>query len=241
MGFMSSLPSILLVEDNLSIAETLAHALKGCYQMDIAASGLLAIYKADSESYDIVVLDLNLPDMSGLDVCQQLREQGQVMPILILTAEAGILTKIKLLDAGANDYVTKPFSLGELKARLRALARPTVQPIARADNELVACGLILNRGAHTVIRDSQEIKLRRKEFALLECLMKNAGTVVSRTTLSQFAWHGSDKPWTNTVDVHIKHLRDKIDRPFASSLIKTVHGVGYKLIVPAYEVNGQRL
>lgn len=230
---MSYKKSVLLVEDDLSVAEALAHALKNDYHVTAITRGCDALDSAKHNNYDLIVLDLNLPDMSGLAVCQQLNSILMGVPVLILTAEASVLTKIKLLDAGASDYLTKPFSLGELKARLRVLQRQSFNAKARSNlDQLNVCGLTLDRASFIVIRGDQIIKLRRKEFALLECLMENAGLVVSRVSLAAFAWRDGDKPWTNSIDVHIKHLRDKIDRPFSDSLIKTVHGLGYKLVAP---------
>lgn len=222
------LSKVLLVEDDRSIAGALAHALHDSYDIDVASSGKLALYKTDTEQYDAIVLDLNLPDISGIFICQQLRERGISAPILILSGECRVLTKINLLDSGANDYLTKPFSLGELKARLRVLVRTTNQP-AQKTSKLTVGDLVMNRKIFTVKRGENEIELRRKEFAILECLMENSGTVVTREMLLRSVWQGSDELWTNTVDVHIKHLRDKIDRPFAGRMIRTVHGLGYKL------------
>ncbi len=225
---MQPLHKVLLVEDDRSTAAALSHALQCSYTVVVATSGRQALYKTDIESYDIIVLDLSLPDLSGMAICQQLRERGVRTPILILTGDDKVMTKIKLLDAGANDYLTKPFSLGELKARLRAIAR--VQPTATpAASELAINGVLLNRRTSQVSREGVHINLRRKEFALLECLMEHAGTVVSRDTMLRYAWDSNADLWTNTVDVHIKYLRDKLDRPFATRLIKTVHGLGYRL------------
>jgi two-component system OmpR family response regulator len=228
MSFMQILPRVLLTEDDRSIAGALAHALQNNYDVDIAATGQLALYKTEREAFDIIVLDLNLPDIPGILVCQQLRQRGVSAPILILSGEDRILTKITLLDAGANDYLTKPFSLGELKARLRALTRIASQ-VPLSVQQLQVSGIELDRQSLTVTRDGIPISLRRKEFRLLECLMEHAGSVVSRETLKRYVWQGSDDLWTNTVDVHIKYLRDKLDRPFSRSLIQTVHGIGYKL------------
>jgi two-component system, OmpR family, response regulator len=228
MNAMPTLPKVLFVDDDRYIADALSQALQNSYDLDIAGTGKLALYKTDIERYDIIILDLHLPDLPGLDVCRQLRERGVHTPILILSGENKILTKINLLDAGANDYLTKPFSLGELKARLRALGRQprqSSQPIGR----LVVADLSLDRQAFKVSRAGAEIDLRRKEFAVLECLMEHAGTVVTREALARYVWHGNEALWTNTVDVHIKHLRDKIDRPFGRTLIRTVHGLGYML------------
>lgn len=225
---MHSFPHVLLVEDDRNISSTLKHALQSIYNVDVADNGRLALYKADNQRYDVIVLDLNLPDMAGMAICQQLRERDIQAPILILSGDSNVLTKIKLLDSGANDYLTKPFSLGELKARLRALIRIT--PVSRPPAfRLSIAGLLLDRQTNQASRDGIDLALRRKEFAMLECLMEHAGSVVSRDTLSRYAWRDSDNLWTNTIDVHIKYLRDKLDRPFAKSLIKTVHGLGYKL------------
>jgi DNA-binding response OmpR family regulator len=221
---MSRLPKVLLVEDDRSIASALAHALTNSYDIDIAATGRLALYKTDIEIYDIIILDLNLPDMSGTDICSLLRERGFSSPILILTGNDNVMTKIKLLDSGANDYLTKPFSLGELKARLRALARNQPgRPLPK--RQLVAGELILDRQAYQVSYRGKSVSLRRKEFTILECLMENAGHIVTRQALVRHAWQGTDDLWTNTVDVHIKHIRDKIDR----HIIQTAHGIGYRL------------
>jgi two-component system OmpR family response regulator len=227
---MQILPKVLLVEDDRSIASALSQALQSSYDVEVSGTGQLAIYKTDTANYDIVLLDLDLPDMAGLSVCQLLREGGLQTPILVLTADSRTLTKINLLDAGANDYLTKPFSLGELKARLRALTRNGRQPLKPA-GKLAISGLELDRKTHEVKRDGVVINLRRKEFAMLECLMEHAGSVVTRRALTRYAWHGAEDLWTNTVDVHIKHLRDKVDRPFGTPLIRTVHGIGYRLEV----------
>jgi two-component system OmpR family response regulator len=225
---MAVLTRVLLVEDDRSIAGALAQALQGSYDIDIAANGSLALFKSDFERYDIIVLDLNLPDMDGLIVCQRLRERNSQTPILVLSGEASVLTKINLLDAGANDYLTKPFSLGELKARLRSLLRSN-PGTTQLPNILSIGDIVLDRKTHTVARSGRPVSLRRKEFALLECLMEHADTVVTRDILMKRVWQDQDGLWTNTVDVHIKYLRDKIDKPFGSNLIKTVHGLGYKL------------
>ena len=233
MSDMQFLPRVLLIEDDKGITGALAQALQNSYELDVAYSGKIGLYKTDSGQYDAIILDLNLPDISGFDVCIQLRERGVSTPIIILSGESKVLTKINLLDSGANDYLTKPFSLGELKARLRALCRVprhTGQPGAT----LTVGDLVLDRLHFKVSRGGQDIKLRRKEFELLECLMEHAGAVVTRETLARYVWQNGESLWTNTVDVHIKHLRDKIDRPFGQALIRTVHGIGYRLeISPA--------
>jgi DNA-binding response OmpR family regulator len=227
---MVNMQKLLLVEDDRNIAGALAVALRGDYDVTVATTGKSAIYKNDAEDFAIIVLDLNLPDISGLSVCEQLRNRGVVAPIFMLTAEHKTLSKITALDAGANDYLTKPFSLGEFKARLRALVRAGQLAAAPPKPRLAASGILLDRRSRSVSRDGVAIALRRKEFALLECLLENAGQVVTRPMLTRHAWHGSGELWTNTVDVHITHLRRKIDKPFGTKLIKTVHGHGYKLV-----------
>lgn len=233
------LPKLLLVEDDRPIARALALALRSTYAIDSVHDGAQALSQLSNCEYALVVLDLNLPDLSGLEVCQQLRARGITTPVLILTGESGVLTKIHLLDAGANDYLTKPFSLGELKARLRVLQRFGSSAAPRS-RQLSAGGLLLNRHAHTITREGVTIALRRKEFAVLECLMEHAGSVVTRSTLTRHAWHGPDEPWTNTIDVHVKYLRDKLDRPFGQPLIQTVHGLGYRLALPQPAIAGKK-
>lgn len=225
---MQQLPRVLLVEDDRSIAGALAQAMQTTYDIDIAGSGKLGLYKADTEHYDLIVLDLHLPDLSGMFICQQLRNRGLSAPILVLSGEASVLSKINLLDAGANDYLTKPFSLGELKARLRTLQRSGRQSMLPA-GQIMMSGVLLDRRTRSVSRDGVPVSLRRKEFSLLECLMEHAGSVVSRDTLMRCVWPGTGDLWTNTLEVHIKHLRDKLDKPFDQNLIHTVHGLGYKL------------
>jgi DNA-binding response OmpR family regulator len=226
---MVVLPKILLIEDDRSIAGALAHALKNNYDVDGASTGKNAIYKTAAQNYDLIVLDLNLPDVPGIFVCQQLRDRGLRTPILILSGEVKALTKISLLDAGANDYLTKPFSLGEFEARLRVLLRATEQQLDPASKKsLAAHGVVLDRYNYTVSRNGVTITLRRKEFDLLEYLLEHASQVVSREAIARHVWQDGDDRWTNTVTVHIKSLRDKLDRPFDYSLIQTVHGRGYK-------------
>lgn len=219
---------LLLIDDDTGITTALALALANTYELDIARTGTGGLHKANTYHYDVILLDLKLPDMPGLTVCERLRHTGVTAPILILSGETKVLSKVSLLDAGADDYLTKPFSLGELKARLRVLMRrlETNQP---KKTRLQTAGLTLDSDTYHVTRDGQTIKLRRKEFAMLECLMQHAGSVVTRNTLTNHAWRDNEDPWTNTIDVHIKYLRDKIDRPFDTRLIKTVHGLGYKL------------
>lgn len=218
---------ILLIEDNREMVLALRQALATSHHITNAASGRSGIMQALHNNFDIILLDLHLPDMTGFEICQILRDKKIRTPIVVLTGEYQVLSKIKLLDAGANDYVTKPFSLGELKARLRAAQRNAQLPAA--PYKLRVGDLMLDATQFKIERAGEVIHLRRKEFALLECLMQRAGTVVTREVLSDHAWKDLEAPWTSTIDVHIKRLRDKIDRPFEQPLIHTIHGLGYKI------------
>ncbi len=222
---------LLLIEDDPNIAQALIQTLSPSYVVDVAVTGGVGLVKAGAQRYDAVILDLNLPDLPGLQICQHLRRDGFAGPIMILSGEVRVISKIALLDAGADDYLTKPFSLGELKARLRMLLRRSNSP-NNNHNLMVVGELTLDCERHVVERQGRIVKLRRKEFGLLECLMQNAGAVVTRDILSNHAWRDNEDPWANTIDVHIKYLRDKIDIPFDRPLIKTVHGLGYKLEAP---------
>lgn len=226
------LARVLIIEDESGIALALYRSLdKQGYDVAVAKTGNSGLRKARSVTYDCIVLDLSLPDMTGLSVCRQLRADGLTMPMIILTGESTVRSKVSLLDAGANDYVTKPFSFDELEARIRACIRVEVTPQASSLLQIGCLRLdVLNRIA---FRDTIDIRLRRKETALLECLMLHAGVTVTRNRLIEHAWNNGQDAWSNTIDVHIKHLRDKIDRPFSEPLIETVYGIGYKLKVPS--------
>jgi DNA-binding response OmpR family regulator len=218
---------LLIVEDNDGIILSLYRALAAIYKVDTATTVQAALKKIEGSFYDCVILDLTLPDGSGLKVCEHLRAAGLTTPVLVISGIDQSQTKVILLDSGANDYMTKPFNIEELQARLRVLLR---EPKVEANHHRLTVGdLVLDRVRRQVQRDGQPIELRRKEFALLECLMQNNGLAVSRTTLGIYAWEDNYDFMTNTVDVHIKYLRDKVDRPFATSLIRTVHGLGYKI------------
>jgi len=218
---------ILIVDDNFSVSLALKQALKPTYEVDIAHTGARALEKLASYQYQTVILDLGLPDMNGMEVCNSIRRSGNTVPIIILSGESTPSRKVELLDSGADDYLTKPFSVDELKARLRLSIRRT-RSLQTLGSKLTINGVSLDSVKHTVERDGTVINLRPKEFAVLECLMNNAGHVVSRALLLQYAWEETADVWTNVVDVHIKHLRDRLDAPFNTPLIKTVHGLGYK-------------
>ncbi len=221
---------LLIIEDNVALIKALRQGLRDHYRIDIARDGETGLHEALHTVYDAIIMDLGLPRMMGTKVCQELRHSGNTTPILILTADVLVDHKVELLDAGADDYLTKPFSMDELRARLRVLLRHKTGQTY--DSKLVLGDLELDRATRQVKRTGQLIDLRRKEFDVLEYLMHHAGTIVTRTMLIDNVWEKDSEVWANAVDVHIKHLRDHIDRPFTKPLIKTVYGLGYKLEAP---------
>jgi DNA-binding response OmpR family regulator len=216
--------SVLLVEDDTSIADPLANALRReGYEVVIAPDGKSALVSAGSGAVDLVVLDLGLPDMDGLEVCRRLREQMAALPVLMLTARAEEVDTVVGLDAGADDYVTKPFRLAELLARVRALLRRTPGEPASVGN------VRIDVGSRQAWVGDHEISLTTKEFDLLRVLMREAGTVVPRDTLMREVW---DSAWwgsTKTLDMHISWLRRKLgDDAGSPRYISTVRGVGFR-------------
>jgi DNA-binding response OmpR family regulator len=221
---------ILIIEDEPGIAQALHQGLMRFYRTTVTDSGIEGLRLAIETHYDAILLDLGLLDISGFEVCRRLREdEGITTPILILTGQSDIQTKVSLLDNGANDYLTKPFHLEELKARLRVLVRHGQSPIT---STLVVGELKLDTATRQVERSGQLVQLRRKEYELLEFMMRHAGLVVTRTMILNHVWPSDNDLWTNTVDVHIKNLRDKIDRPFPHPYINTIYGLGYKFEQP---------
>jgi two-component system, OmpR family, response regulator len=192
----------------------------------VAGSGEDALWRARSTEYDAIVLDLMLPGIDGLAVCRQLRADGIWSPVLMLTARDGLGDRIGGLDAGADDYLTKPFAFAELLARLRALARrgaPERPPV------LTVGDLELDPATRGVRRGGDEIELSPKEFALLETFMRRPGRVLSRFELLEHAWDYEYENRSNVIDVYVRYLREKIDRPFGRASLETVRGVGYRL------------
>jgi two-component system OmpR family response regulator len=218
---------LLIVEDNRSLADSLKRHLGKTFVVDISRGAEEGLKQAFSGNHDVIILDLHLPDGSGLDICQSLRASNISTPILILTAAGDIPSRVTLLNAGADDYVTKPFSIAELRARLHALLRRS--PNASTDGIIQVDDLIIDPGRRQVSRAGVNIELRRKEFDILEYLARHRGKAVSRASIVDHAWHTGKETWHNTVDVHIKHIRDKIDRPFPKQLIKTAYGIGYMI------------
>ena len=218
---------VLVVEDNQPLAKSLQGWLSKHYTVSLVATGQQAITELTINRYDLILLDLGLPDISGQEVCNQIRLKDINTPILVLTATDVVSTKVNMLDLGADDYLLKPFYIGELHARIRALLRRSNAPAQ--SNIIRVADLVLDSSRRQVERGGKIIDLRRKEFDILEYLMRNRGTVVTRAMIINNSWEPGADRWNNTVDVHIKYLRDKIDRPFDHKLIKTAYGVGYMI------------
>ncbi|MBA2614304.1 MAG: response regulator transcription factor [Actinobacteria bacterium] len=218
---------VLVVEDELKMASLLRRGLvEAGHAADVARTGDDALWMARAVDYDAVVLDLMLPGLSGVEVCRRLREDGIWSPVLMLTARDGVEDRIAGLDAGADDYLTKPFSFAELLARLRALVR---RGSAERPAVLEAGDLRLDPATRQAWRGDAEIGLSPKEFALLETFMRRPGQVLSRLELIEHAWDFAYENRSNVVDVYVRYLRDKIDRPFGRTSLETVRGVGYRL------------
>ncbi len=222
-------PKAILIEDNQAVSETLSAALRPSCQLFIAADGKEGLRLIKSERPELIILDLNLPDISGLKVLKEARRIGVKSPILVLSGDDRLDTKLELFNAGADDYMVKPFSLGELEARLKAMSRRLSIYKQMVANPRTS-SLVLDRASESVIREgSHNITLRHKEYAILDFLVKHVGQTVDRERLVTQIWRGPKKPWSNSVDVHVKTLRDKVDRPFNRQLITTIHGIGYRL------------
>jgi two-component system OmpR family response regulator len=217
----------LVVEDEVKMAGLIRRGLlEEGYAADVASTGEDAIWMAGATEYDVIVLDVQLPGIDGFEVCRRLRSAGVWSPVVMLTARDAVEDRIEGLDTGADDYLTKPFSFAELLARLRALARrgQVEQPPA-----LEVGTLRVDPRSRQVWRGEVEIELSTKEFALLETMMRRPGHVISRFDLLEHAWDYSYESRSNIVDVYIRYLREKIDRPFGVSSIETVRGAGYRL------------
>ena len=219
---------LLLIEDDKETVATLKEGLGKDYILETSFTGEDGEYRAEIDEYDLIILDLGLPDKDGLEICRKVRKNGIKVPILVLTGEDDLNAKVSLLEAGADDYLTKPFTFSELKARIRALLRRQHYQTFASDILSIE-DLTLDINKKIAKRGMRIISLRRKEFYLLEYLIRNAGTVLSRGMIMDHVWNSESDSLTNIVDVHIKYLRDQIDRPFDKKLIKTVHGLGYKI------------
>ena len=218
---------LLVVEDDLKMASILKRGLeREGYAVDIAGDGTQAVWAATELPYDGVVLDAMIPAPDGFEVCRQLRENGKWMPVVMLTARNAVDDRVRGLDAGADDYLPKPFAFAELFARLRALLRraPGERPAV-----LEAGDLRLDPAAKTVHRGSTPIHVSAKELALLELMLRHKGDVLSRSAILDHVWDFAYEGTSNVVDVYVRYLRDKIDRPFQRHTIETVRGSGYRL------------
>jgi two-component system OmpR family response regulator len=216
---------LLLVEDDEKLARSLRKGLQSeGYAVDVVSDGDAALLNANVWDYDAIVLDVMLPGANGFEVCRALRAREQWAPVLMLTARAAVDDRVAGLDAGADDYLTKPFELRELLARVRALVRrrPTERP-ARID----IGDLSIDPATHAVVRAGTAVSLTPREFALIEFLAAHAGQVISRTRLLDHLWDANYMGSTNIVDVYVAHLRKKLEQPFGRSLIRTVRGVGF--------------
>ena len=218
----------LIVEDDPTIAEFVRRGLREAgFAVDHAPDGEAGLAAAAVEPYDVAIVDVMLPRRDGLSLIETLRQRGIVTPVLILSARREIDDRVRGLQAGGDDYLTKPFAFAELLARVQALVRRasrTPEPTT-----LTVDRLVLDLLSRRVTRDGQALDLRPREFALLEYLMRNAGRVVSKTMILSHVWAYNFDPQTNIVDVLVSRLRDKVDRPFEKKLLHTVRGVGYVL------------
>jgi DNA-binding response OmpR family regulator len=218
---------ILLVEDEPRMAQVIAKGLREhSYAVDVAGDGNAALYQTSINDYDLILLDVLLPGPNGFEVCREIRARGDATPVLMLTARATIDDRITGLDAGADDYLTKPFAFRELLARVRALLRrePQLHP------DLVQLeDLVLDATSHRVSRAAREIELTAKEYALLEYLVRRTGQLVSRAEIAAHVWDQSFDPFSNTIEVYVNRLRKKIDEQHPVKLIHTRRGEGYIL------------
>ncbi len=215
---------ILLVEDEQNLAYFIKKGLEEeFYAVDITEDGSEGLFLAASNEYDLIILDIMLPGMNGLEVCKRLRERGVKTSVLMLTAMDSVSSKVEGLESGADDYLTKPFAFSELLARIKALLRRAYDSV----NELSVEDLRIDLLARRIFRGDREIVLTPKEFSILEYLLRNKGRVLSRTQIIENVWGYNFDPNTNIVDVHIKSLREKVDAGVPKKLIHTVRGAGY--------------
>jgi DNA-binding response OmpR family regulator len=219
---------ILIVEDEQRLASLVRRVLmEERHVVDIANDGPSGLALAATDTYDLVILDLMLPDMDGLEVCRRLRAGSVRVPIIMLTARGAVEDRVAGLEVGADDYLTKPFAMQELLARVKVQFRRGRSPVA--ETQLKVTDLTLDLLRHEAQRAGRVIQLTAKEFALLEFLMRHPGQVLTRSQIVDHVWEYDMDALSNVVDIYIHYLRDKVDRGFARPLIKTVRGVGYKI------------
>ncbi|MDD5594577.1 MAG: response regulator transcription factor [Candidatus Margulisbacteria bacterium] len=218
---------ILLIEDEKKVANFIRSGLKSeGFAVDAASDGEEGLFLAQEGSFDLIILDILLPKVDGITVCKKLRAAGKSVPIIMLTAKDSVEDRVRGLDAGADDYLTKPFSFAELLARVRALTR---RHKGAGQAKLKIGNLTLDPETFEVERGGKKITLSATEFRLLKFLMENSGRVVTKAMILENVWGYDFSPESNIVDVYIKYLRDKIDKGFKSSFIQTVRGIGYRL------------
>lgn len=219
---------ILLVEDEHRISSYVKRGLEESgYAVDAVYTGRDALDWAETAPYDLIILDIMLPEVDGLTVCRELRQRGDHTPILLLTARDSVDDRVNGLDAGADDYLVKPFAMKELLARLRALSRRASERPKSA--VITFADLSLDTRTREVLRGDTLIQLAAKEYAVLECLLREPGRVLTRTQIAEHVWNYDTYNTSNVVDVYIRNLRRKLDDPFEQKLIQTVRGVGYRL------------
>jgi two-component system OmpR family response regulator len=218
---------VLVVEDEKKVAAAVKRGLQAeGYAVDVALDGIDGLWMATEHDYDVIVLDIMLPGKNGYDVCAALREAGNWTPVLMLTAKEGEFDEAEALDTGADDYLTKPFSFVVLTARVRALLRRASRS---APSPVEAGDLRLDPARHRCWRGETEVTLTAREFAVLEYLMRRTGQVVAKSEILEGVWDYDFEGDPNIVEVYIRHLRRKIDEPFARSAIETIRGAGYRL------------
>ncbi|MCW2306433.1 response regulator transcription factor [Rhodobium gokarnense] len=223
---------VLIIEDDRSTADYVAGGLQEeGHDSDLAASGPMGLELACTRDYDAVVVDRMLPGLDGLSIVRALRSAGRDTPIIFLTSVSGLDDRVEGLEAGADDYLAKPFAFSELMARLNALARRS--PLRQEETVLKVGDLEMNVISRWVKRQGQAIDLQPREFRLLEYMMRNRGRVLTRTMLLERVWDFHFDPKTNVVETHVSRLRSKVDKPFGTEMIKTIRGSGYILNVPS--------
>jgi len=220
---------ILLVEDDEQILSSLRVRLKSeGFSVDTEKDGIRGSFLARTNNYDLIILDYLLPRKNGAKLCQEIRSRGTTTPIIMISVQTEIPTRVELLNLGADDYVIKPFPFEELMARIRAVLR---RPTSLKEDILSIDNLTLDSARARVTRNGKKIKLTRKEFALLEYMLRHQGAVLSRGTLMEHVWDIHGDLFSNTIETHILNLRKKIDQPGAKKLIHTISGRGYKIDV----------
>lgn len=217
---------ILIIEDDIGLAETLKRALQSrCLNIDLALDGKSGSYIARTNKYSLIILDLILPEKDGVTICKEIREKGITTPILVLSTQSEIQDKVAMLKMGADDYLTKPFSLDELLARIDVLVK---RPYNIKEDVITLDDLTIDTKTQLVKKDGHEVYLTRKEYMLLHCFARNEGRIISRGQILEEVWESSCNPLTNTIETHVRNLRKKIEKQ-DKKLIHTINGRGYKL------------